>query len=122
MKPVDGNRELSPGECRALLSAGGIGRVALSVGALPAIFPVHYHLYDDQIVLDPTIAPAQAWSFTDAVIAFEVDALDAAGDMGWSVLVVGRAERAVDTGVTRIPSHHISGYRFQLPDPFPPGH
>ncbi len=114
MKLMDRNRELSPGECRALLSAGGIGRVALSVGALPAIFPVHYHLHDDQIVLDPAIAVTHASALTDAVIVFEADALDATGDMGWSVLVVGRAEHAVDTGVTRIPSQRISGYRFEL--------
>ncbi len=112
---VDGNRQLSPNECRALLSAGGIGRVALSVGALPAIFPVHYHLSDDQIVLGSTIATTQGAALADAVIVFEADALDAGGDMGWSVLVVGRAEHAVDTGVTRIPSHRISGYRFMFP-------
>jgi uncharacterized protein len=111
---VDGNCELSPNECRALLRAGGIGRVALSVSALPAIFPVRYHLHDDQIVLGITIAPAQGAALADAVIAFEADALDAGGDGGWSVLVVGRAQHAVDTGVTRIPSHHISGYRFML--------
>lgn len=122
MKHVDLNRELSPGECRALLSTGDFGRVAVSVGALPAIFPVHYHFHDDQIVLDPTITRTQASSLTDAVIAFQVDALDAVGNMGWSVLVVGRAERAVDTGVTRIPSHHITGYRFELPYPSPPPH
>ena len=115
MKLVDRNRDsllVNVGHCSAPAASDS---VAVSVGALPAIFPVHYHLHDDQIVLDPTITRTQASSLTDAVIAFEVDALDAVGNIGWSVLVVGHAERAVDTGVTRIPSHHITGYRFELP-------
>ncbi len=53
MDDVDiGDGMLSPGECRALLRAGCIGRVAVSVDALPAIFPVRYRLVDDDILFD----------------------------------------------------------------------
>ncbi len=93
----------------------------MSVGALPAIVPVRYELQDEHIVFDPAPAPASgpAVSFADAVIAFEADAFDAAGAEGWSVLVVGRAESAAETGMTRIPSDHITGRWFEWPGPFP---
>jgi uncharacterized protein len=110
---------LSPGECRALLRAGSIGRVALSVGALPAIFPVRYQVVDDDIVFGATPAAGPVTSVNNAVIAFQADAFDAAGEAGWSVLVVGRAEHTAATGVTRIPSDHITGYRFDGPDALP---
>ena len=42
--------ELTEGDCRARLAAGSVGRVAITVGALPAILPVNYALLDGDIV------------------------------------------------------------------------
>jgi nitroimidazol reductase NimA-like FMN-containing flavoprotein (pyridoxamine 5'-phosphate oxidase superfamily) len=35
---------ISPDECWALLATASVGRIALSVRALPVILPVHYYL------------------------------------------------------------------------------
>jgi hypothetical protein len=104
---------LSPDECRALLRAGGIGRVGVSIGALPAIFPVRYELVDDDIVFHPPYPHVAAPGVvTGAVIAFEADGFEHGAVDGWSVLVVGRVHADGLTGHTRVPSAHISGLRF----------
>ena len=110
---------LSPDECRALLRAGSIGRVAVSIDALPAIFPVRYRLEDDDILIHSARTGPAAVSVADAVIAFQADDFDAESATGWSVLVVGRAERAAESSASRIASDHISGYRFEGPDAGP---
>lgn len=107
---------LSPAECLALLRPGGIGRVSLSIGALPAIFPVHYRVVDDDIVFRAPADHGSAPGTLDGtVIAFEADEFDPADDGGWSVLVVGRVESAAEPGFTRVPSERISGLRFDPP-------
>jgi nitroimidazol reductase NimA-like FMN-containing flavoprotein (pyridoxamine 5'-phosphate oxidase superfamily) len=104
---------LSPDECRALLRAGGIGRVGVSIGALPAIFPVRYRLEDDDIVFHgPTPQSEAPGTLAGTVIAFEADGFNTDDDAGWSVLVVGRVEADRRSGDTRVPSARISGLRF----------
>jgi nitroimidazol reductase NimA-like FMN-containing flavoprotein (pyridoxamine 5'-phosphate oxidase superfamily) len=104
---------LSPDECRDLLRAGGIGRVAVSISALPAIFPVHYRLVGDDIVFHaPSPQTAAPGALAGTVIAFEADGFDSPDDAGWSVLVVGRVEADRSSGSTRVPSARISGLRF----------
>ncbi len=110
--PMDLTAPLSPAECRSLLRAGGIGRVSLSVGALPAIFPVHYELVDDDIVFRAPIDAPGPGALDGAVIAFEADQFDPDESGGWSVLVVGRGEADGQPGFTRVPSERISGHRF----------
>ena len=41
---------IDPHACLALLGAGGIGRVAVSIGAVPAVFPVNYAMLDGEVV------------------------------------------------------------------------
>jgi nitroimidazol reductase NimA-like FMN-containing flavoprotein (pyridoxamine 5'-phosphate oxidase superfamily) len=110
---MDLDAPLSPAECRALLQAGGIGRVSVSIGALPAIFPVHYRLVDDDIVFrSPSDGAPGPGALDGAVIAFEADQFDPDEAGGWSVLVVGRVEPDREPGFTRVPSERISGHRF----------
>jgi hypothetical protein len=104
---------LSPDECRDLLRAGGIGRVGVSVGALPAIFPVHFRLVDDDIVFRaPSPQSVAPGALAGTVIAFEADDFDVPDEAGWSVLVIGRVEADGASGATRVPSTRISGLRF----------
>lgn len=84
-------QSLPPDDCRALLRAGGIGRVGVSVGALPAIFPVRFALLVHDIVFRTGPETLLADVATNAVVAFEADSLDDDQGAGWSVLVVGRA-------------------------------
>lgn len=81
-------------ECRGLLGSEHLGRIALSVAALPAVVPVLYRLVGDQVVF--TVEPDALYdALCDNVVAFEVDHVDADTNEGWTVLVVGRS-RACD--------------------------
>lgn len=85
--------ELSAEECRARLSAHGIGRLAVDTPDGPVIMPLNYSVIDGAITFRtaPDAVPATA---VEARVAFEVDHIDEALSQGWSVLVRGRA-RAV---------------------------
>jgi uncharacterized protein len=80
---------LSDDECRDLLAVAQIGRVVLSIDALPAALPVNYWLIDDAIVFRSTPGTKLTAALNHTVVGFEVDEIDPAGHSGWSVLVVG---------------------------------
>ena len=85
-------------ECRRLLGAGGIGRVAYTSGALPAVQPVAYAMLDDAVIFPARAGGSFAHSVRGAVLAFEVDAYDRTTGRGWSVTVVGRSHVAPVSG------------------------
>ena len=71
---VDAGLEpLSDDEARRLLAGGEIGRVGITLGALPAIFPVNYRLVDGAIVFLTAPGSTMSAAVTGAVVAFEVD-------------------------------------------------
>ena len=82
---------LTAAECRALLATRTFGRVGVTSGGLPVILPVRY-LYDNDAV---TFRTGQGTKLRAAssgdVLAFQVDTFDPETNMGWSVLVRGRA-------------------------------
>jgi nitroimidazol reductase NimA-like FMN-containing flavoprotein (pyridoxamine 5'-phosphate oxidase superfamily) len=94
---VDGGLEiLTEAECRRLIATESVGRIAVSVSALPAIFPVNYVLDgDDLLFLTGEGMKANA-AFRGTVVAFEVDHLDPEHRTGWSVLLVGQARLVTD--------------------------
>ena len=82
--------DLSDEECRTLLRARTLGRVALVSGALPMIVPVEY-VFDESTITfrSEHDMKLQAASHGD-VVAFEVDVYDPeSGDVA-SVHVLGR--------------------------------
>lgn len=78
-------------ECLRVLSAGWVGRVAITAQALPAIVPVNYALDGRTIVFRTRTDGMLARACDGNVVAFEVDQLAPDGRTGWSVLVVGVA-------------------------------
>ena len=82
---------LSTNECLRLLGTRSLGRIGLSAAALPLVLPVNYVLIDGVIVIRTRRETALATATRDAVVAFEVDDHDAASDLGWSVMIQGRA-------------------------------
>lgn len=92
----DGLELLDEGECRSLLAPGGIGRVGVTVGALPVIFPVNFAYVDGDVVFRTGEGTKLRQSREGTVIAFEVDAYDPAVRTGWSVLAIGRAREVTD--------------------------
>lgn len=80
---------LNRAECSGLLGNGGMGRVAVTVGALPTIFPVNYAILDGDVVFRTTPGTKLAAAVHDAVVAFEVDDVDRVSHTGWTVVVIG---------------------------------
>jgi nitroimidazol reductase NimA-like FMN-containing flavoprotein (pyridoxamine 5'-phosphate oxidase superfamily) len=94
-------RDLSPQECRTLLSTHGVGRVAVSApDGRPAVVPVNYDVVDDAIVFRtaPHSVPAAA---AETEVAFEVDHVDETLSQGWSVLAVGPAHVVTEPEAVR---------------------
>jgi nitroimidazol reductase NimA-like FMN-containing flavoprotein (pyridoxamine 5'-phosphate oxidase superfamily) len=83
-----------------LLAHGEVGRVGVTIGALPAIFPVNYRLIDGCIVFRSSPGSKLSAAASGSVVAFEVDDYHAADRSGWSVLVVGLSEVVHDLDVT----------------------
>ncbi|HVW32943.1 MAG TPA: pyridoxamine 5'-phosphate oxidase family protein [Acidimicrobiia bacterium] len=102
MTLIDNGLEiLSQDQCHDLLRRGDIGRVAVTVAALPAIFPVNYAVLDDDIVFLTGEGTKLRAALEGAVVAFEVDRIDMAHAAGWSVLAVGVAEEITDPAELR---------------------
>ena len=83
---------LSEEQCRQLLAGGEVGRVGITIGALPAIFPVNYRVIDGSIHFWTAPGSKMSAAVAGAVVAFEVDDYQLADRTGWSVLAVGPAE------------------------------
>jgi len=136
---VRGMEVLSRDECVALLARGGVGRIALTMRALPVILPVGYTLLGDDVVFRADEGSRVAAAADHAVVAFEADDVDERSGGAWSVCVTGMAtsltdpevlgelpelprwpelpERADDTptGLVRIRSQIVTGRRFGRP-------
>ncbi|MFF3754643.1 pyridoxamine 5'-phosphate oxidase family protein [Streptomyces sp. NPDC002018] len=82
-------------ECRELLSTHGVGRVTVTLDDEPAVFPVNYTV-DGDLVAFRTAADAAPAAAAGCRTAFEVDHIDDALSQGWSVLLVGTAQRVTD--------------------------
>lgn len=83
-------------ECWRLLGQVPIGRVAVTDGALPAIFPVNFVLDGASIVFRTGEGTKLAAATHRAVVAFEVDRFDPLEHSGWSVVAVGMARAVTD--------------------------
>jgi hypothetical protein len=82
---------LADDECRALLAAAAIGRVGLSLDALPVVLPVNYTLFGESILIRSAEGTKLGAAWKGSVVAFEIDDYDPACHTGWSVLVQGTA-------------------------------
>lgn len=118
-------------DCRKLLRAAPVGRLAFTDQALPTIQPVNFVLDGDDIVIACAPGSKLAAAARGAVVGFEADDFETNGRLLWSVTVVGRAqavhepaERARLSGLPlvtwapgprehfiRIRGYHISGYQ-----------
>ena len=83
-------------QCLELLATSSLGRIAVTIGAVPAIFPVHYQMVEGQIVFRAGKGTNLHTASANTVVAFEVDDVDPSWAEGWSVLVVGVARDVRD--------------------------
>ncbi|HSP19892.1 MAG TPA: pyridoxamine 5'-phosphate oxidase family protein [Myxococcaceae bacterium] len=98
MSAAYGQREvLENAECRRLLTEVGVGHVAFSAEALPAIQPVVFAVHDGQVVFRALPAGALAEACR-GVVAVAADAYHRTSGVAWSVTVVGPARVVTDAG------------------------
>lgn len=80
--------------CWQLLATAAVGRLALSVRALPVIVPVQYHLTGRRLAACLGARQVPLRALDKAVIAFTADDIDPDTGTGWSVHVQGRSRLA----------------------------
>lgn len=117
------NRLTTP-ECWDAIADRSVGRLALSIRALPVILPVQYYLDGGDIAICLGHHPLNV--IDPIVVAFAVDAIDTASWNGWTVQIqgsltpLGAMGRPADCGqpaagqVVHLAPLEISGYRLQL--------
>jgi len=91
--------ELSRMECLLLLGEVPLGRVVFTQRALPAIRPASHLVEADQIIIRANLGTAvsrRPGHDGGTVIAYQADLIDAAERLGWSIVVVGRADHVTD--------------------------
>jgi len=87
---------LSDAECRSFLGRSTVGRVGVTIDALPVILPVNFALVEGAVVFRTTPGTKLSAALQGAVVAFEADDYDPNGDRGWSVVVQGTAAEVTD--------------------------
>ena len=89
---------LSRDECLTLLASVPVGRIVYTRRALPAVELVNFALDHGDIVIRTDRSGKLAAAIRGAVVAFEADQLDLAGQSGWSVTAVGPSSEVTDPG------------------------
>ncbi|WP_199424145.1 pyridoxamine 5'-phosphate oxidase family protein [Actinotalea solisilvae] len=123
---------LERGECLALLAGATVGRLVLSRGGLPFVLPVPFAVGEDGVLVLVPADPELVDRVADAVVAFEAESPSTTEGLGWSVSVVGTAERSVDSAgevlrmrhhgavcgeLVRIPFALVTGQLLPMVDP-----
>lgn len=88
---------LTPGECRQLIAAGGVGRfLFVQSGRGPVAIPVNFRMDGDDVVFRTGNHSSIAEGLQEPQVSFDVDHLDDALGEGWSVLLTGTASVIAD--------------------------
>jgi nitroimidazol reductase NimA-like FMN-containing flavoprotein (pyridoxamine 5'-phosphate oxidase superfamily) len=82
--------------CLDLLGTVRVGRLVFTEDALPAVQPVNFRLWRDDVVIRVAGGAKLAAATNNLVVAFEADELDPDLRTGWSVTVVGHAQPITD--------------------------
>ncbi|MGA5542786.1 pyridoxamine 5'-phosphate oxidase family protein [Mycobacterium sp. NPDC051198] len=83
-------------QCLDLLEGVRVGRLVFTEDALPAVQPVNFRVWHDDVVIRVAGGPKLIAATDHQVVAFEADELDADLRTGWSVTIVGHAEHITD--------------------------
>ena len=83
-------------ECNRLLGSTHFGRVAVTVGALPAIFPIHYAMLGSDPVFRTDPGAKLMAASAGNILCLEADQADPVNHTGWSVMVTGPAHVITD--------------------------
>jgi hypothetical protein len=89
-------QHLSPGECLRLMASVPVGRVIYTRQAMPAVELVNFALDHGDIIIRTDRTGTLAAATRGSVVAFEADSLNASGQAGWSVTVIGHSHEVTD--------------------------
>jgi len=94
--PAFTSRPVNTDEGFALLARGGqrVGRLVITVGGEPMVFPLNYAV-DGEAIVFRTEAGTKLTGITRSLATFEVDDIDATG-RGWTVAFEGLAQEVLD--------------------------
>lgn len=92
----NGLEVLGRDESLDLLGTAVLGRIAVSSGALPTVLPVNFRFDGRRILFRTGVGTKLDAATHHAVVAFEVDEIDANAETGWSVVVTGVAKEVTD--------------------------
>jgi len=127
---------LSREECLACLAQAPLGRVAMTVGALPAVRTVRFALAEEHVVFRVASESRFRRAVANTVVVFQVDHFDEQARQGWCVEVHGIGHEVTDPDVAsrlgrlplealgddptrdlfvRIPITSVSGQRVRWP-------
>ncbi len=91
----DGTPLLSQVDCEALLAGASVGRLSLSIGALPVVVPVHYRYLGGSVIIAMRDGRARRAMADGNIVAMGVDNADRTHAF-WTVLVIGRADEVTE--------------------------
>jgi uncharacterized protein len=115
--------ELIPADrCWELLATTSVGRLALSVRALPMILPVQYHVDGRRLAVCLGHHRLPERALNEVIIAFAADAIDPVTRSGWSVQVQGRSVIPRRLGVDTACGRPAAGQIVQIEPGIVSGH
>ena len=114
--------DISEQECWQLLATAAVGRIALSIRALPAILPIQYYLEGKTIAICLCHHAIGEDRTDGAVVSFAADEIDPEGYLGWSVQVQGRLHLPRTPGVQKNCGQPTAGQIVHLDPAWISGH
>lgn len=88
-------RKLTNVRSLRLLESVSLGRIAFTANAMPEIRPVN-HIVDGGDIIIRSHVGAAILSTHGQIVSYEADTLDPDSHLGWSVIVLGRAQVVQD--------------------------
>ncbi|RKO27418.1 pyridoxamine 5'-phosphate oxidase family protein [Pseudarthrobacter phenanthrenivorans] len=99
-EPSSEVQNLEHHECWAMLRTVSVGRLAITAGGRPDIFPINYTVDRGTLVFRTSEGTKLSGASEDAAVAVEADGVDPDTGLAWSVVVKGTA--AVVTGTEQV--------------------
>jgi hypothetical protein len=91
-------QRLTRDQCLTLMASVPVGRIIYTRRALPAVELVNFAIDHGDILIRTDRSGKLAAATRGAVVAFEADQVDLAGQAGWSVTAVGPSSEVTDPG------------------------
>jgi len=98
--------KLAIDECWSLLAHATVGRMAISVRALPTVVPMQYVVQSRRLAICLNDRDIPSASVDNSVVAFCVDSFQDSAPSGWTVQL---------QGVARLQTSPVGPFEFQIP-------